>query len=117
MICIRRAYDGPARGDGTRVLVDRIWPRGLSKAELEIDAWNRDVAPTAELRRWFGHDPGRWETFRRRYTEELDRNPDAVEPLLDAAERGNLTLVYGARDEHHNNARVLKEYLEEKLGS
>ena len=114
-IRLRRAYDPPEAGDGYRVLVDRIWPRGRTKAELAIDAWRKDLAPSTELRRWFGHDPARWEEFEQRYLQELD---SAAEPgdLLDRCRVGTVTLIYGATDERHNNAVVLKEYLTRHAG-
>jgi len=113
-IRVKRVYDPPARNDGYRVLVDRVWPRGVSKEALRADAWEREVAPSSSLRRWFGHDPERWTGFRERYFRELDRHRDAVEPLLERARRGRLTLVYGARDTRHNNAVALREYLKER---
>jgi uncharacterized protein YeaO (DUF488 family) len=111
---IKRAYEPPEPEDGTRFLVDRLWPRGLSKESLRIEGWPRDVAPSAELRRWFGHDPARWTEFRQRYFAELDAKPTAWQPLLQAAARGTVTLVYGARDREHNDAVALQEYLEGK---
>ena len=111
-ISIKRAYEPPAATDGRRVLVDRLWPRGVSKAEARLAAWMKDVAPSDALRRWFGHQPERWEEFRRRYREELTGNP-AVDVLRKLAAEGPLTLVYGARDEAHNDAVVLAERLRE----
>ena len=111
-ISIKRAYEPPAASDGRRVLVDRLWPRGVSKAEARLDDWMKAVAPSDALRRWFGHQPERWEEFRRRYREELKENP-AVEALRKLAAEGPLTLVYGARDEAHNDAVVLAEWLRE----
>jgi len=113
-IRVKRAYDPPASNDGYRVLVDRIWPRGVSKEELRADAWERDLAPSSSLRRWFGHDPERWEGFRERYFRELDRQGDVVKPLLERARGGRITLVYGARDTRHNNAVALREYLKQR---
>ncbi|HDR46738.1 MAG TPA: DUF488 domain-containing protein, partial [Geoalkalibacter subterraneus] len=113
-IRLRRAYDPPGKDDGTRILVDRVWPRGVSKEDLQIDFWAKNIAPSTELRRWFGHDPDKWSEFRRRYFNELDHNGEAVEELLSKVEGKRLTLVYGARDEQHNNAVALKEYLSEK---
>jgi uncharacterized protein YeaO (DUF488 family) len=110
-IQIRRAYDPPRRGEGHRVLVDRVWPRGLRKEALELDAWSAEVAPSASLRKWFGHDPGRWQEFQERYFAELDAKPDALGELARRARRGRLTLVYGARDPDHNNAVALAAYL------
>jgi uncharacterized protein YeaO (DUF488 family) len=108
---IRRAYDPPARGDGHRVLVDRVWPRGVAKADLALDAWSKEVAPSTALRRWFGHDAERWPAFQERYFAELDALPDAVHELVERARRGRLTLVYGARDPDHNQAVALRAYL------
>jgi len=105
----KRVYEPAARGDGKRVLVDRLWPRGLKKGEAQIDTWLRAVAPSDELRRWFGHDAARWDEFRRRYFAELDRNREALEPLLGM--RGTVTLLFAARDEAHNNAVALGEWL------
>lgn len=107
----KRAYEDPRESDGTRVLVDRVWPRGVSKGDLEIDRWMKGVAPSTELRKWFGHDPDRWKAFRERYFAELDERPDAVAELRDLADDGRVTLVYGAKDEEHNNAVALREYL------
>jgi uncharacterized protein YeaO (DUF488 family) len=112
---VRRAYEPPTPEDGRRVLVDRLWPRGLTKAKVAVDAWDKDVAPSTELRRWFGHDPDRWEEFQRRYRQELDANPAALQPLLEAATQGPLTLVYGARDTEHNEAVVLQHVIAERL--
>jgi uncharacterized protein YeaO (DUF488 family) len=114
MIKIKRAYDPPARGDGKRFLIDRLWPRGVKKETLRLDAWLKEVAPSDALRRWFGHDPAKWDEFQRRYFAELDARPDAWHPILRAAQRGNVTLIYGARDTEHNDAVALKAYLEEK---
>jgi uncharacterized protein YeaO (DUF488 family) len=111
MIRIKRAYDAPARGDGRRILVERLWPRGMKKTELDADAWLKDVAPSTELRKWFGHRVERWEEFRRRYRKELDARPDAWEPILKADQRGNVTLLYSAHDVLHNGALVLRDYL------
>ncbi len=114
MIRLKRAYDPPARGDGRRILVERLWPRGVTKQALAADAWLKEVAPSTELRTWFGHRVERWEEFRRRYRAELDANPGAWEPILAAVERGPVTLLYGARDTLHNSAVVLRDYLAER---
>lgn len=111
MIRIKRVYDKPARSDGYRVLVDRLWPRGIERASLPLDAWLKEAAPSAELRRWFKHDPAKWSEFRRRYRLELEARPDTWGPLLAKARRGNVTLLYSARDVEHNNAAVLREFL------
>lgn len=108
-IRLRRAYDAPAPDDGYRVLVDRLWPRGVSKEQARIDQWARDLAPSDELRRWFAHDPERWTQFQRRYREELRGREEALDDLGARASQGRLTLVYGARDEHRNNAVVLRD--------
>ena len=112
-VSIRRAYDEPATADGYRVLVDRVWPRGRRKDELALDEWAKELAPSTELRKWFGHDPERWDEFRERYRDELS-TPEAHErlrALLDAAGTRRITLVYSARDERHNQAVVLREKL------
>jgi uncharacterized protein YeaO (DUF488 family) len=114
MIQTKRAYDPAQAGDGTRFLVDRLWPRGLKKESLPMAAWLKDVAPSDELRRWFGHDPARWDEFRKRYSAELEDRPESWRPILDAARRGTVTLLYGARDPDHNNAVALREFLSRK---
>ena len=113
----KRAYEAPSPGDGARYLVDRMWPRGVAKSALHVENWLKDAAPSTELRRWFGHDPGKWNEFRKRYFAELDRNQAAWMPLLEAARKGPVTLVYGAKDEEHNNAVALAEYLQAHLSS
>ena len=112
MIKLRRAYDSIDHDDGVRFLVERLWPRGVKKAALGLDAWLKDVAPSTGLRQWFSHDPAKWTEFQRRYRRELDAKPDAVEPILKAACRGRVTLVYSSHDSQHNNAVVLKGYVE-----
>lgn len=107
----KRAYDETAANDGYRVLVDRVWPRGVSKEALELDTWRKDLAPSTELRKWFGHDPERWDGFRERYFAELDGRQEAIEELLEQVGDGRLTLVYGAKDTEHNQAVALREYL------
>lgn len=117
MIRTRRAYDTPGRaGEGRMFLVDRVWPRGIRKADLPIDGWAREVAPSTELRKEFHRRPGDWGRFVKRYRQELEGNPNALEPLLEAARSGDLTLIYSSRDTNHNNAVVLRDYLKEKLG-
>jgi uncharacterized protein YeaO (DUF488 family) len=111
MIAVKRAYDPPTESDGVRVLVDRLWPRGVTKAAAKIDRWMKDLAPSGELREWFGHDPARWEEFRRRYHKELAGQADALAELRKLARGGTVTLVYAARDTEHNDAVVLKELL------
>jgi len=111
MIRIKRTYDSPARGDGRRILVERLWPRGMKKEALAADAWMKEVAPSTELRKWFDHRVERWEEFRRRYREELNANPAGWGPILDAGARGTVTLLYSAHDVLHNGAVVLRDYL------
>ena len=111
MLRIKRTYDPPARGDGRRILVERLWPRGVKKEALVADAWMKEIAPSTELRRWFGHRVERWEEFRRRYRKELHANPSAWAPILDAERRGTVTLLYSAHDVRHNGAVVLLDYL------
>jgi uncharacterized protein YeaO (DUF488 family) len=112
---IKRVYEPQSDADGFRVLVDRLWPRGLSKPKAAVDLWLRDVAPSAALRTWFNHDPVRWTEFRRRYAAELDRIPAVVDQLLTQARKGPLTLLYGAQHETCNNAVALKQYLSQRL--
>ena len=110
-IRLKRAYESSAAEDGLRVLVDRLWPRGLGKAEAAIDRWLKEVAPSSELRRWFGHDPRKWDEFRRKYEIELSGHGDLLRELRQAAQEGPLTLVYSARDQEHNQAVVLRDVL------
>jgi uncharacterized protein YeaO (DUF488 family) len=110
-IKLKRAYEIPSATDGTRVLVDRLWPRGIKKANANIDHWVKELAPTTELRKWFGHDPARWQEFRKRYTAELHQHCDEVDRLRDLARAGPITLVYAAHDEVHNDAVVLRDIL------
>ncbi len=110
-IRLKRAYEPAAEADGTRVLIDRLWPRGVTKAEAAIDHWFRDLGPSTELRKWFGHDPALFAEFRRRYAEELKRQRELLDELLRIASHGRLTLVYSAHDEEHNDAVVLKGVL------
>jgi uncharacterized protein YeaO (DUF488 family) len=110
-VLLKRAYEPAAPGDGRRFLVERLWPRGVRKADLRLDGWLKDVAPSPELRRWFDHDPDRWPEFRRRYFTELRARTDALAPLREASGTGPVTLVYGARDTEHNAAVALREYL------
>lgn len=110
-IHLKRAYAPPASGDGQRLLVDGLWPRGVSKEDLQAEAWLKALAPSAALRTWFGHDPARWDGFRERYSAELEANPDALAQLRGYLARGPVTLLYGARDEEHNNAVALRDYV------
>lgn len=115
---LRRAYDDPTPDDGHRVLVDRVWPRGRTKTQLRLDAWARDLGPSTELRKFFGHDPTRWQEFQKRYRAEL-ADPDratALDALAERARRGSLTLVFGAHDAEHNQAVVIADELEQRLG-
>ena len=113
-IAIKRIYEPPSKDDGCRVLVDRLWPRGVSREEAALDLWLKEIAPTPELRKWFGHDPARFKAFRDRYWKELDENGDAVAELRGLIRKGKVSLLYGARDELHNQARVLADYIESR---
>jgi uncharacterized protein YeaO (DUF488 family) len=108
---LKRAYEPAGPDDGTRILVDRLWPRGLSKAEAAVDRWLKEIAPSTELRQWFGHDPARWPEFRRRYAEELRQHASVLDEVRALAREDTVTLVYGARDETHNDAVALKDVL------
>lgn len=108
---LKRAYEPPARGDGTRILVDRLWPRGLKKDGAALDHWIKEIAPSPELRKWFGHDPERWSEFRRRYVRELAAQTEQLESIRALARRGTVTLIYAAHDEAHNHALVLRDIL------
>ncbi len=110
-IRIKRAYEEPDREDGTRILVDRLWPRGLTKEKARVDLWLKDVAPSTELRKWFAHDPGKWAEFQSRYLEELKRNKEQLSLLRQEAAKGTVTLVYGAKDQQHNEAVILQRLL------
>lgn len=110
-IVLKRAYEPADASDGSRVLVDRLWPRGVAKADAKLDAWMKEIAPSTELRKWFGHDPARWEEFQARYREELDAHGDLIADLRTLARKGRLTLVYSARDEARNDAVVLRARL------
>ena len=108
---LKRAYEPPAADDGVRILIDRLWPGGIKKTDAAIDEWMKEIAPSAGLRKWFGHDPKRWQEFRRRYRSEVRNHPDQLHELRTLAQGGRITLVYAARDEAHNDAVVLKEML------
>jgi len=116
-IRIKRAYDKPAADDGYRVLIDRLWPRGVSIADLKVDSWLKQIAPSDELRKWFGHDESKWDEFKRRYWAELKSHTEELQELVQRTEAGRVTLVYAARDTMHNNALALKEYLETQWGT
>ena len=117
MIRTKRVYDAPVPEDGVRFLVERLWPRGMKKANVPMDDWCKDVAPSDALRRWFAHDPTKWETFQHRYFAELDSKPEAWRPVLEATQRGTVRLLYSARDREHHNAVALQRYLERVLGT
>jgi uncharacterized protein YeaO (DUF488 family) len=115
MIQLKRAYDSVEASDGVRYLVERLWPRGIKKADLPLDAWLKDVSPAPELRTWFSHDPEKWPEFQQRYRAQLDAAPASWKPILEAARQGKVTLIYSARDTEHNSALLLKGYLDKKL--
>ena len=114
MIRIKRTYEPRARGDGRRILVERLWPRGMKKEALQMHAWIKEVAPSTQLRKWFGHRPERWREFRQRYKKELRANPDAWSSVLEASKHGTVTLLHSTHDLEHNGAVVLREYLMER---
>jgi uncharacterized protein YeaO (DUF488 family) len=116
MITIKRVYE-ETPSKGTKVLVERLWPRGVKKVDLDYDEWLKDVAPSTGLRKWFSHDPAKYQEFQRRYYKELDDHPEAWQPILAAARKGTVTLLYSSHDTEHNNAVALKRYLETKLGA
>jgi len=115
-IRLKRAYEPSKKDDGFRVLVDRLWPRGVSKSSARIDLWLKEIAPSAALRKWFGHDPLKWDAFRARYFRELQKNPEAVAQLNEIIRNGPVTLLFAAKDQEHNNVVALKEYLESGRG-
>jgi uncharacterized protein YeaO (DUF488 family) len=115
LIRVKRVYEEPSDQDGFRILVDRLWPRGLRKSEARLDLWMKEIAPENRLRRWFSHDPEKWEEFRKYYLKELEQKEEYVQELLDKARDTDLTLLYAAKDEIFNNATVLKEYIESRL--
>lgn len=115
MIRLKRVYDEPSPQDGLRILVERLWPRGVSKEKGAIDLWLKDLAPSTELRNWFGHEPARWDEFRKRYWAELAEKSDLLKLLKHRTTEGNVTFVYAASDEKHNSARALKDYLDRKV--
>lgn len=116
-IRLSRVYDHDTDVAGKIFLVERLWPRGVRRDDLHLDGWLKEVAPSTELRRWFGHDPGKWDEFRRRYAAELDARPQAWQPLADAASAGDVTMLYSSRDREHNNAVALRDYLGAKIRS
>jgi uncharacterized protein YeaO (DUF488 family) len=113
-IALKRVYEAPAKGDGIRILVDRLWPRGVSKEKARLDLWLRDIAPSDDLRGWFAHDPKRWSEFKRRYRAELKGRSAELQPIRDALRKGNVTFLFAAHDEEHNNAAALKETIERR---
>ncbi len=114
-IQIKRVYETPEAADGRRILVDRVWPRGMTKERLQADVWLKSIAPSTELRNWFKHDPSKWNGFKARYYKELDQNPEGIATLFNALKKGLVTLLYSAKDSDHNQAVALKEYLSERL--
>ncbi|MGE5052592.1 MAG: DUF488 domain-containing protein [Acidobacteriota bacterium] len=117
MIKLKRVYESMGNDDGKKFLVERLWPRGVKKTALSNAVWLKDVAPSTELRKWFAHDPKKWEEFQRRYRVELNEHQPVLESILEAARRGTVTLLYSSHDTEHNNAVVLRDYLQRKLGS
>lgn len=113
MIQLKRAYEAASHDDGARFLVERLWPRGMKKEALRLDGWLKDAAPSTELRKWFSHDPGKWAEFQRRYFAELKARPETLDPIIEAAREGRVTLIFSSHDAVHNNAVALKSYLEE----
>jgi uncharacterized protein YeaO (DUF488 family) len=114
-IKLKRAYEPPAADDGTRILIDRLWPRGVRKADAAVDEWMKDIAPSTALRKWFGHDPDRWPEFRRRYRSEIQEHRDLLDRLRTLAHHGPITLVFSAHDEAHNDAVVLRDLLLDRM--
>jgi uncharacterized protein YeaO (DUF488 family) len=114
MLKLKRAYEPPGREDGRRFLVERLWPRGLKKSALHLDAWLKDVAPSTELRKWFSHDPRKWVEFQKRYRSELKQHREVCDQIIDAERQGTVTLVYAAHDPDRNSAVVLRNYLKKK---
>ncbi len=112
VIQLKRVYEKPESADGTRILVERLWPRGLSKEKARVDIWLKDAAPSTELRKWFGHDPSKWVEFKKRYYSELEKNPKALDPISNLPEKGNITFVFASKQEEFNNAAALKEYVD-----
>jgi uncharacterized protein YeaO (DUF488 family) len=117
MIKIKRIYDPPASGDGKRILIDRLWPRGLKKEDAKIDEWLRELAPSTELRKWFGHDPEKWVEFKRRFFSELRGRRDLADNIAKAARKGTVTLLFASKEERFNNAAAVKEFIETGAGA
>ena len=116
MVKIKRAYEPPSRDDGKRILVDRLWPRGLKKEDAHIDEWIKEIAPSTELRKWFGHDPEKWERFKTRFFSELREKQDLADGIVNASRKGTVTFLFGSKEERFNNAAALKEYIEARMG-
>jgi uncharacterized protein YeaO (DUF488 family) len=117
MINIKRIYEQPSPGDGKRILIDRLWPRGLKKEDARIDEWMKEVAPGNELRKWFNHDPNKWGEFKKRFFSELRGKQDVVDGIISAARKGTVTLLFGSKEERFNNAVALKEYIDAKMNA
>ena len=117
MIKIKRVYDQPSKNDGKRVLIDRLWPRGLRKEDARIDEWMKEVAPSNELRKWFNHDPDKWSEFKKRFFTELQGQQEKVEEIISLARKGTVTFLYGSKEERFNNAVALKEYIEKRANA
>jgi uncharacterized protein YeaO (DUF488 family) len=115
MIRMKRVYEPPEKSDGIRILVDRLWPRGLNKSEAQLDEWMKEIAPSGELRKFYGHDISKWEEFREKYLKELSSKEELVNKIIERASEGRVTLLFAVKDEEHSNAAVLKEYLEKKM--
>ena len=117
MLKIKRAYDPPSQEDGKRILIDRLWPRGLKKEEVQVDEWLKDLAPSTELRKWFGHDPAKWSEFKKRYRKELSGRPEVINRIKAEARKGTVTLVFSAKDAEHSNAAFLKDFFQGRNGN
>lgn len=117
VVVLKRVYAEPSESDGIRILVDRLWPRGLTKERAKVDVWLKEIAPSTELRKWFNHEPNKWPEFQKRYQAEMNNNPESVAALKKYLANGNVTMVYGAKDEQHNDAVVIKQYLAEESRS
>jgi uncharacterized protein YeaO (DUF488 family) len=115
-ILLKRAYEQPSADDGKRILVERLWPRGIKKEKAKIDAWPKEVAPSTQLRKWYSHDPAKWEEFKRRYWKELEEQEAAVSKIAEEAKAGKMTFVFASKEAERNNAVALKEYIEHKFG-
>jgi len=116
MLKIKRVYDEPSKADGRRILVDRLWPRGLKKEDAHIDEWFKELSPSNELRKWFNHDPKKWGEFRKRFFSELREHEELMDSVISAARKGSVTLLFGSKEERFNNAVALKEYIESRMG-